>query len=152
MPMPEIKSADDAAELLDANITRDGNWLEGFASNKLCRTSKFAEHFRTIKAAWSGAVPFEQHFMTRAVETAVKLRDEGRPKWCQGNYSRPQLDAALYGEPMRFDKAVVSILTLAVVGEELKASAPEVRHSIVVCGFRFERLDDLISTATHEFL
>ncbi len=146
-----VTSADEAARYLDANVTRQPNWFGGFGTNRFCKIPFFSIHFRDLQTAWTEAISLEQHFLAVAIAEANLLRETGRPNWCQGSFSRPQLDAALDSTAMRFDKAIVAVRALNQVAVKLERTPPFVDHCIVTCGFRFERLDELISTASGEY-
>lgn len=150
MRLDRIQSADDAAILLDTCLTQIDGWLDGFGKNKFCRIPDFSRRFRALEAQWSRAVPFDTHFITMAIQIASQLREQGRPRWCQGNFAAAQLTAAKRMHPLRFDKAVVSILTLSEIARELDVALPPSQHSIVACGFHFPRLPELIEMSVND--
>lgn len=151
MDISSITSPDDAAAFLDANVARQSNWYSGFGTNKFCRIPEFSRFFKDVSASWTGSITVEQHFLALASSVARDLRDSGRPQWCKGDFSRPQFDAAMDGAPMRFDKAVMVVLALNKFAGELGLEQPFGTHCLVACGFRFDRMHELIGQASAEY-
>lgn len=146
--MDVVTDIDEAARLLDVNlVSLDDDWSGGIGQSQFFRIPAFGQAFAALEAR---RTTFSLQFVIQATELAFEISRDSQPRgWCEDSYTQRQLDLAIRGQPMRFDKAVVSVLTLNGIARTLKKE-PMPEHSIVCCAFRFPELPDLVTIAARD--
>jgi hypothetical protein len=154
-----IKVPADALSLLDVSVSGERDWHGALARHSLFRIPAFKAQYNGLAEALIEAsdneidsdADFERLFRKEASRVAGKLisnRKLGTQPWSEANYGRGQLDHALHGTAMRFDKAVISVLAFNRFAQqnELLDRYALGEHSVVVCGFFFSNLHRLIES------
>lgn len=145
--MEVLKDIDEAARLLDVNLLPLDDWSGGIGQSQFFRMPDFASAYAALEAR---RPTFALQFVIQATELAFEISRESEPRgWCEDSYTQRQLDLAIRGQPMRFDKAVISVLTLNGLARamEKKKLSP---HPIVCCAFRFPELAALVALAERD--
>lgn len=154
-----IRAPADAITLLDVCVSGERDWHAALARHSLFRIPEFKAQYDGLAEALidtpnneiDSDADFERLFRKEASSVAGKLisnRKPGTHPWSEANYGRGQLEHALHGAAMRFDKAVISVLAFNCFAKKhslLHRYALE-EHSVVVCGFFFSNLHRLIET------
>ncbi len=154
-----IKTPADAISLLDVCVSGERDWSSALARQSLFRVPDFKSQYDGLSEALINAedngfdeqADIDTQFRKEASRVAGKLianRKPGTQPWSEANYGRGQLDYALHGKAMRFDKAVISVLAFnrfAKQHDQLDHFALD-NHSVVVCGFFFSNLYRFIET------
>lgn len=153
----DIKGPTDAMSFLDVYLQRERDWPRALTRYSLFRMPTYRRlHESMLDAVISHGrhgIESEEEFDTvlrhEAAQVARQLsgsRQKVGSEWVAPNYGRNQLRHALTGDPMRFDKAVVTVLAFNKLAEkfELAEAFTFAPHGIVACGFYFANLYRLI--------
>jgi hypothetical protein len=150
VPLDSVENPSAASRLLDVNLEVEKDWFAAVNRYTLFRIPGFRSAYEGLLAEISADPDrelsedeFKVSFRRHAKDVASFLYRQGKPNsWSETAYGVGQVQHALSGEGMRFDRAVISVLAFnrfsTKLGHARKWHLPA--HSIVACVFYFANL------------
>lgn len=152
-----IRAPADAISLLDVYLLRERDWHNALDRQSVFRMPSFKPNYEGLVEALVEAEDngfpdereVEDKFRREAVDVASKLinsRKPGTKPWSDATFGRNQVEYAINGNPMRFEKVVIAALAFNrfSMRHGLLERFSIQNHSVVACCFYFSNLYRII--------
>jgi hypothetical protein len=154
----DIHCPEDAEAFLDVNFGVDKGWFAAIGRMSIFRISGFQLFFISIMNAVISNPAFTQQtqkefnalFDREAGLIARALFDQAHAVWNDAIYGGGQITRAIKGDGMRFDKAVIAVLTLNKIAVDHGLKQWMIGpHQIVACAFYYANLHGRVLKLAH---